>query len=446
MYRQEDIETIQSNLNDIKDNALRVKLETMEPTIKEFNDVYKVILDFIKQKKRIIYGGYAQNKLIKQKKPEDGFYRDLDMADIEFYSYEPLKDIVDLCDLLHSKGFKHVQGSEGVHNETYKIFVNFLNYCDMSYMPKNVYDRCPVIEIEGIKYTHPHFMLVDAYRVYADPLTSYFRLDKTFNRFSTLIKHYPLSVKYNEIELKYYTKMAGDTMVKLKKLIRKKVLYGSQLIIIGHFAYNYLVKKADKNLAFEFFPYYQAISIDYNNDKIKIEKFLRKELGNNLKVKHFTPFFQFYDFHTEYYYNDICLLKLYGHNNRCIVNQFSEKKNAYFGTFQLVFLYLLIDYNYAIIRNDKVEENNYMAMLVKIIRARNLYLDRYNKTILDKTPFQEFTLQCLGSTEDPLRMAHLDAKMKRTKGKLVKFRYEPTGKPGKVPNYKFDNTSGNEKH
>ena len=38
---------------------------------------------------------------------------------------------VELTEELHSKGFKHVEGKEGVHPETYKIFVNFINYCDM---------------------------------------------------------------------------------------------------------------------------------------------------------------------------------------------------------------------------------------------------------------------------------------------------------------------------
>ena len=52
--------------------------------------------------------------------------------------------------------------------------------------------------------THPHFMLVDAYRVYADPMTSYFRLEKTFTRFSTLLKYYPFDVKaeYNKLSYK----------------------------------------------------------------------------------------------------------------------------------------------------------------------------------------------------------------------------------------------------
>ena len=163
MYRQTDLDAIKNNIDIIKDDAMRKKLDILEPTMKEFNEVYQVILNYIKDKKKIIYGGYAQNNLIEIKNKSDSFYKDLDMADIEFYSYEPLKDVVDLCDLLKSKGYSYVQGSEGAHPETYKIFVNFVNYCDISYIPKNVNDNMPFMEDKGIRYTHPHFMLVDAF-------------------------------------------------------------------------------------------------------------------------------------------------------------------------------------------------------------------------------------------------------------------------------------------
>ena len=438
MYRENDIELIKNNMDIIKDDAMKKRLEIIEPTIKEFKEVYAVILEFIKNKKRKIYGGYAQNHLIKIKKESDVFYKEIDLADIEFYSYQPIEDTIELSDLLHSKKFKFVQGSEGVHNDTYKIFVNFINYCDITYMPKNIYDNMPIIEQNGFLYSHPHFMIIDAFRVYADPLTSYFRLDRTFYRFTTLIKYYPFDLSLIK-NIPQYEKENKDT----KKFIRHKILHDSQLIIIGHYAFNYLVKKIDKNLKVENCPYYQVISINYNEDKVKIGNFLRNNL-KNITSKEFYPYFQFYDKHTEYYHDNNCILKIYGHNNRCIVNHFSDKKKVYFGTFQLIFLYLLVDYQYAYTRRDSIEKNNYIILITRLLKARENYLNTHNKTILDRTPFQEFTLQCLGSTEDPLRMSRLEERKKKESGKLIKFRYNPKGVPGKVPNYKYDNFSGNE--
>jgi len=444
MYRQTDLEHIKKNLDYINTEALKKRQEIIEPTIKEFKDVYIAILEFIKKNRKIVYGGYAQNHLIKMKNPNDAFYKDTDRADIEFYSYEPLKDIVELADFLHSKKFKYIEGKGGVHEETYKIFVNFDNYVDISYMPKNVYDNLPTIEDQGIRYSHPHLMLIDAFRVYADPITSYWRLDKTFNRFVTLMKYYPFDTSFEKYKIDYETKLKEDELKEIKRFVRHKILHNSQLIVIGHYAFNYLVKKVNKDLNFSSFNYYQAISINYKEDRESIGNFLKKEYKDKLSTKHFTPFFQFYDYHTEYYYNDVCILKLYGHNNRCIVNNYSDKKKTFFGTFQAIFLYLLIDYQYAICKRDSKEKNNYMSMIIRILKAREYYLDSHDITVLDKSPFQEFTLQCLGSTEDPMRMARLESLKKREAGKQVSFNYKPKGNPGKVPVYRFDNTSGNE--
>ena len=444
MYRQSDLDDIKKNINHIKDEAMQKKLEILEPTMKEFNEVYSAIVDYIKTKRKIIYGGYAQNHLIKMKNPKDVFYKDVDLADIEFYSYEPVTDVIELCDLLLKKGFKNVQGAEGAHPETYKIFVNFQNYCDLSYMPKNVYDNAPFIEDKGLRYAHPHFMLVDAFRVYSDPITSYFRLDKTFNRFTTLMKYYPFDKSFEKYKISYDIKLSDLDLRATKRFVRHRILHNSDFIIVGHYAYNYLVKKVNLGLDFNNFTYYQAISTNYEEDEKRVGEYLIETYDKDIEIKHFTPFFQFFDKHTEYYYKNTCVLKLYGHNKRCIVNEFSEKKKVYFGTFQLIFLYLLADYQYAICRRDQREKNNYMAMIVKLLKAREQYLDKHRITILDKSPFQEFTLQCVGSTEDPLRMARLEAMRKRDAGKQGVFRYNPTGSPGTVPQFRFSNTSGNE--
>ena len=444
MYRQTDIAIMKTNIDFIKEEAMNKKLEILDPTLKEYNEVYAVIVDYIKRKNKIIYGGYAQNHLIKLKNKDDVFYKDSDLADIEFYSYEPLTDVIELSDLLHSKGYKYVQGTDGVHPETYKIFVNFINYCDLYYMPKNVYDNMPYILDKGIKYTHPHFMLIDAFRVYADPLTSYFRLDKTFNRFTTLMKYYPFDKSYEKNRVEYKTNLKDEELKEIKRFVRHKILHNSQLIVIGHYAFNYLVKKINLDLEIDNFTYYQTITINYKEDKEKIKNLLIDTYGKDINIKNFTPYFQFYDAHTEYYYKNVCILKLYGHNNRCIVNNFSEKKEVHFGTFQLIFLYLLVDYQYSITKRDKFEENNYMCMITRLLRAREYYLDKHDITILDKSPFQEFTLQCIGSTEDPLRMAFIKRKEKKDAGKQIVFRYDPKGRPGTIPIFRFENTSGNE--
>jgi hypothetical protein len=128
MYRKEDIDNIKKNIGQIQDNAMLTYKTNYEPTLTESKSVYNYILEFIKSRKRIIYGGWAQNELIKHKNKDEGFYKEVDTPDVEFYSYEPIKDAVELADFLKSKIKTHVSVAGGIHEGTYKIFVNYIKW------------------------------------------------------------------------------------------------------------------------------------------------------------------------------------------------------------------------------------------------------------------------------------------------------------------------------
>ena len=437
MYREIDVETILKNLDNIENNAMTIKLDKYEPTITEINSVYKEIINFIKTNNRIVYGGYAQNELIRNKNKDDTFYKVTDLADIEFYTPDPIGDLIDLCDLLHSKKYKYVEGKEGVHIETYKIFVNFMNYCDISYMPPDIYKNCPSITVDGIRLCHPHFMLIDAYRVYCDPMTSYFRLSKTFVRFTKLIKYYPFNENmiYNKIE----TKNEHNDVL---HYIRKKIMQHSMMIVIGTYCFNNLMKiaKMPENFMIED-SFYQLISTDYSRDIDQIHRKLLK-YNKDIKKKSYHPFYQFLDKSSEWYYNDTLILRVYGANDRCTIFRKSEKKKVLFGTFQLLLLYSIIHYNIGIIRGNKFNETVYGTMITRLFKARDTYLENKKITVLDNSPFQEFTTECIGEPKDILRESFLERAKKREQGKQISFLYKPKGNPGKKPNFKFDNTSG----
>jgi hypothetical protein len=230
------------------------------------------------------------------------------------------------------------------------------------------------------------------------------------------------------------------------RFIRHKIIMttgiDSKLIVVGQYAFNQLMKisKAPETYLIDC-SFYQVISTDYNNDIEKIQNIMKKEYPN-LKIKKYAPFFQFLDKSTEFYINDNLVLRVYASNDRCIVYRKSEKKNTYFGTYQLIFMYNLIQYNINKIRNIDIQINTYGSMLIRMMKARDKYLENNNKTVLDKTIFQEFTMSCIGEPKDLLRESFLIAKKKRDQGKLVKFLYKPTGQPGKKPLFKFNNSSG----
>ena len=226
------------------------------------------------------------------------------------------------------------------------------------------------------------------------------------------------------------------------KYLRKKIIYNSKLIVIGFQAYNYYINKIDKKEKINI-PYYEIISTQLNDDALMIYKKLLRKF-KNVKVKQYIPFFEFFDNKIEYYVDDKLILVLYGNNERCIVYNYSEKKHCYFGTFNLVVMYILFNYFYAYINKFKEKKNIYYLLLIKLITYRNNYLEERNKTILDDTPFKDFSLKCFGKSVELKRLSFLEGSKKIKKGQKPKEKYKPSGKIPKIVPKNYINISGNE--
>jgi hypothetical protein len=447
MYRIEDIEKINKNIDKIKDDAAKEYKTLYEPTLNEISKIYTSIKDYIKRKGRVAYGGFAQNLLIMKNNPDDSFYKIIDgvfynwpdLADIEFYTSTPIEDVIELTEELLSKGYKNVEGKEGIHSDTYKIFVNFLNYCDISYIPTNVNNNIPIIEVDGIKCAHPHFMMVDTYRILTDPMTSYWRVDKSIKRFQKLIKYYPFD--QTKANMKIELKSNDQSII---KLIRKKIVQKTKLIVVGFAAYNYYAKKESESNILKNIPFYELISTNFVRDAKNIMKFFNKRFPGKVTTKEYYPFYTFMDKKIEYYINNQLVLRLFGNNERCIVYNFSDKKKTHFGTFNLVMMYIYFNYFYYYVNRDKYNTELFLGLITKFYNLRNKYLDHHNLTVIDKSPFQDFTFKCYGIPTDPIRSSLLEGLEKKKQGKRMKFRYDPSGKSGKVPEFSFPNISGNQ--
>jgi hypothetical protein len=169
------------NYNKIISKIKKKKLEEYEPKLKEINLIYEIIIKYIKEKKRKIYGGYALDKLFTNKNKDFALYDEFDVPDIDFYSPEPLEDLIEICDRLHEAGLKDVLGQEAQHKETYSIFVNHNGpYCDISYMSNNIYCCTRYLQIDDLNIVHPWFIMIDYFRMFTDPILSYWRLEKHF--------------------------------------------------------------------------------------------------------------------------------------------------------------------------------------------------------------------------------------------------------------------------
>ena len=324
----------------------------------------------------------------------------------------------------------------------------------------------PFVEINEMNMIHPHFMLIDFFRMSTDPLTSYWRIEKMMPRIYTLLKHYPLlklntplpnSVK----NWKPKTTQLHDVLNTVYVFLKNK----KSLVTFGFHAYNTLLKnsgliKKDNRYSLINVPYYEFISEEYVSDAnalIDLLKNTYKEHNSEFKIIEHYPFFQFYGYNVKIYFGDTLICWAFDINKKClpyqdlsailVQNDSSEQaKNDTIrvGSFPLIIMMNLILTIYYRTNKDNVMTNVHQTLTSHFYSMRNFYLKDNKITFMDKSVFQELTVQCLGPKINPKReyWEEIDRKKKLKSGPYV-YRYDPSISNTTTTTFKFANSSGN---
>ena len=173
------------------------KKKINNPDIKEIIEIVEV---FLKNTKRICYGGTAINNILPL---EDQFYdKSVELPDYDFFSPEPLKDAKKLADIYYKSGFTEVEAKAGIHGGTFKVFVNFIPVADITYLVPELYKRIhkKAIHVNGIYYTPANYLRMLMYLELSRPAGDVSRWEKVLKRLTLLNKHYPLKGKHCQNE------------------------------------------------------------------------------------------------------------------------------------------------------------------------------------------------------------------------------------------------------
>ena len=67
LYNKHDIDILNEKIGDLEKEVEIYKLENIYPTKDKIMGAINIVLEYVKENKRIIYGGTAQNMLVKIK-------------------------------------------------------------------------------------------------------------------------------------------------------------------------------------------------------------------------------------------------------------------------------------------------------------------------------------------------------------------------------------------
>ncbi len=456
IIREEDLELFPENINKIQEEVKKRTWNLLEPTGDTKMEIVNKVIEYVKNNKRKIYGSYSHNKVIIQKNKKDGFLEDLEVPDIDFYSPDPLHDLFEICNMFYNMGYNEVVGREAQHEETYKIYVDDIEACDISYVPRNIYNKIPFIEIDGINYVHPNWALIDYLRILTDPMTSWeIKLDKRFKRYYLLQKHYPFQILNKSLDVNF--KNNREKMLSIVNKIFRFILEKDTIIVCGLYAYNYYLYESKLKIFNNTdINHYELISTDYEKDTKEIITLLKDFLGDEFKYEEHYPFFQFTDFSTRLYYKDQLIGIIYGSNKKCLPYQkvkaiyFEKDKaelnngNIKIASFNLLILFSLINYMYYRSLDDNKNKDLFMLTISHLIQIRNNYLDKNKKTIFNSGIFSDFVIECIGNPITARKEMNDRIRENLQKGKPAIFQYRPNqGLKNESHKFQFKNSSGN---
>lgn len=407
-YSQKDEETLLKNLDDICTAQRELELSE-RPTKEDRKQLRKDVIDFIRSKERIVYGGFALHSLVVDaSKGKDSIYNELSCPDIEFYTHEYKEDIRDLTDLLSEK-YANVTAEEGMHPATFKIRVEFLDCCDISYLPESFLKAIPVKETStNLRVVSPEFAMIDIFRVYVYPANNYFRLTKSFRRSNKLLKYCPLSFRrHNDIEGSRHTfEIALDR---------------PSVIVTGATAYNSFCREAGLEDLSIPLTHTTVVSTSYDKDVAHYSSLL----GGEYQTREYLPFLELTHRHIDFWKNNTLVLRVWEERDSC-VPYINLEKDTKMTPFQGTFYYSLVEYFKAIYDHNEAQEKIHETILHGLMQCKQKYYrDHPDLTIVSPGPFQEFIVQCTGHFVTLLRAARLlRAERKKNKRPLV-YRYEP---------------------
>jgi hypothetical protein len=398
----------------------------------DIRKIIKIVEDFIQKKNLICYGGTAINNILPS---DDQFYnKEAEIPDYDFFTTNALDDSKELADIYYKNGFTDVEAKSGVHQGTYKVFVNYIPVADITDIAKPIYNsiKKDAIRVNGILYAPPNFLRMSMFLELSRPAGDISRWEKVLKRLSLLNKNHPLtSIDCNKVE--YQREMENkDKEYEIYENVRNTFV-NQGVVFFGGYAISlysqYMPKR--QRIALEKIADFDVLSNDPETSAQIVQERL-KDIGiKNTKIKKHEPVGEIVPLHYEITIGNDTIAFIYKpiacHSYNVLNIKGQKVKVATIDTmlsFYLAFLYA-----------DKPYYNQFLERILCI--SKFLFDVQQKNRLQQKGLLRRFSITCYGHQESlEENRAHKAEKYKELKEKGNKEEFQKW-----FLNYKPDDTN-----
>jgi hypothetical protein len=402
------------------------KKQLKKGNAKTIEKIFDILVKFIKDNKFICYGGTAINNILPVKSQ---FYDyDTELPDYDFFSPDALNSAKQLADLYYNNGFISVEAKAGVHEGTFKVYVNYMAIADITNVPKRIFNELSKDAIikKGIKYAPPDYLKMAAYLELSRPMGDVSRWEKVFKRLTLLNYHYPFKIndcKINSLIYNFRRSKQLTTSFNLIKdeLVKKKCVFFGGFAISKYFELDENFKVKDSKI-----PYIDALSSDSETTIFKIKEILEKNNIKNVKIFKHNNIGEILSEHYELKINDDTILILYNPLGCHSYNTIKvNRKNVRIASVETIFsLYLAFLYV-----NSSLYNKNRILCICKVLME---LIQKY--PIESKGVLKRFSTDCYGEQHGLVYSRALKERIKKTVKNKCSKKYQTfwlNYKPGK---------------
>ena len=254
----------QEFLNQQIERALNKYKPKIDVKSTEIRRILEIVQTFITKKELLCYGGTAINNILP---PNKWFYNyEEEIPDFDVFSKEALKDAKELANVYHKEGFLNVEAKAGIHEGTYKVFVDFIPIIDITQMTEFFFTNLKKESknfIQNTKrnyikdqysknkmlYCPPDFLRAQFYKELSEPSGNAQRWLKIYPRLKIFNEIYPLE----EIDCfyqQYVKRMKNEILIHdtIFDVIKKTNI---EFILSGSLAINVITKRKVKRADFQ---------------------------------------------------------------------------------------------------------------------------------------------------------------------------------------------------